>query len=112
MLCQPAARAASSAARASGSLGDAPGIGADEIVGHHFHAGAGGGGEPGHGDRVVFAEGILYRHDRVAVQPAKQQFAQPVGIDFAMVPGQPVASAATEIGGCNVQRDGHILAGR
>ena len=61
---------------------------------------------------VVLGERVLDRHDRIARAPADQQFGEPVAVEFALLEAEPVASAAAEFRGGDVERDGDVVARR
>ena len=66
--------------------------------------------KPPEADRVVLGERVLDRDDRIAGAPAEQELGQAVAVELALLQAEPVASAASELRGGDVERDGDVLA--
>ena len=68
-------------------------------------------GEAREAVQVVLGQRVLDRDDRIALDPAQQHLDHAVGIELARFQRQPVAAATAELGGRDVERDGHLRAG-
>ena len=87
------------------SFGDQIGIGDEIVVANDLNPVAEATGEFLHSPIVVFAERVLDRGDRISLQPTTQQVDQATAVQFAVVEGQPVTSALSELGCGDVERD-------
>jgi len=84
-------------------------VGDQEIVADDLNPRAGRRGESPDPLGVVLGEWVLDRDDGVTVHPRKQEIRQAIAVDFAPIGAEGIASMASELRRCHVERDSDVV---
>ena len=95
-------------ARASG-IADTIGAGDEKVVANDLDAISNRSGETGQAGLIIFRKRVLYRADRIAVEPANQHRGHRIGIEHAVFECKMIAAVSIEIRRGNVERDHNLL---
>lgn len=100
----------SSSLRACASgIADTIGAGDEKVVGNDLDAISNRSGETGQAGLIIFRKRVLYRADRIAVEPANQHRGHRIGIEHAVFECKMIAAVPIEIRRGNVERDHNLL---